>query len=431
VDRAGLVAPARERSSRRPAVRVGLLEAARPQTPGAKEVVRSAAKLVVLPLVRARRRRLAALPIGITGSAGKTTTKNLLAAMLSTLGPVASTPRSLNRSVHLATTIAGADPADPFLVAEVAATKAPGGLLDLVWVLEPRVGVVTGVAHDHFTNADEAALAKVKLVQALPESGLALLNADDPRVVAMARETAARVVFFGTSENADFRAEDVQAVWPSRLAFTLVCAGERRRVETRLVGALWTISVLAALATAISLGVDPDRAVAAAAAVEPEPHHLSVLETEAGVTFIQDEWKGSAHTLGPALEILDRADSGRSVAVLGWLRHFGLTAEEIYSDAVREARRHADLVVLIGPAAEHGLEAAREAPEGTVRCFETVGEAGSFLREALGAGDLVLVKSKNTLHLERVVLAQLGEVTCRRVECNKLIFCEECPLLRA
>lgn len=394
---------------------MSLLHSVRPHKPGAREVARSAVKVALLPAVRAGRRRLGATPIGVTGSYGKTTTKNLIAAVLSTLGPVAATPASLNRGKHLARTIARARKDDRFLVAELAATVGVNGLLDLLWVLEPKVGVVTAVAHDHFKNADEAAAAKVKLVQALPPSGLAVLNADDPRVSAIAAETTARVIFFGTSPDADFRAEDVHAAWPERLSFTLVTGGERRRVETRLVGTLWTTSVLAALATGICLGVEPDRAVAAVAEVEPEPHHLSVFEAPSGVTFLQDEWKSSFNSLRPALEILDRADEGRSVIVIGWLRHDGLTPDQIYADAVRAARRRADLVVLVGPAAEHGLEAAAAEPAGTVRTFETVGEAGGFLREALRPDDLVLVKSKNSMHMERVVLAQLGEVTCTRV----------------
>jgi UDP-N-acetylmuramoyl-tripeptide--D-alanyl-D-alanine ligase len=408
----------------------GFLDAVRPQKPGLKELRRSAGKLAVLPVARARRSLMPATRIGITGSAGKTTTKKLLVAMLASLGPVSQTPASLNRGVNLARTILGAGRADRFIVAELAAIANERGLDDLLWMLAPEVGLVTCVAHDHFANADEAARAKVRLVQALPRGGLAVLNADDPRVAAMTSETEAKIVSFGVSPDADVRAEEVHARWPGRLAFTLVTGGKRRRVETRLVGEVWLPSVLAALATSIELGVDPDRAVAIAAEVEPELGHLSVFEAPSGATFLEDVWKGSVHTVEPALKVLDRADEGRRVAVLGFTRHDARPEKEVYEEAIAAAWQHADLVVLAGPAAAHGRDPAAEAA-GTLRAFDTVGGAARFLREAAQPGDLILLKSKGVLHLERVALAQTGEVTCERYLCPLLINCAHCKLLRA
>ena len=201
-------------------------------------------------------------------------------------------------------------------------------------------------------------------------------------------------------------------------------------METRLVGKHWLPTALAALATAIELGADPDRAVAVAGDVEPDLGHLSVFEAPSGATFLNDVWKGSAHTVEPALDILDRADQGRRIAVLGFLNHGAPSDEQRYAEAIRAARGRADLVVLVGPAAEHGRDAVEDA-DGSIVAFGTVGEAAQFLRQTAGPGDLILLKSKSAFHLERVALAQTGDVTCERVICRLPINCARCRLLRA
>ncbi len=413
-----------------PRLRLTFRDAVRPQKPGLRELRRSAGKMVVLPVARARRSRLDATRVGITGSVGKTTTKKLLVALLSSLGPVTQTPASLNRGVNLAAALLRARGRDRFVVAELAAIASERGLDDLLWTLAPEVGIVTRVAHDHFSSADEAAHAKVRLVQALPPGGLAILNADDPRVAAMAAETEARVVFYGAAPAADVRVEDVRAGWPERLSFTLVTGTDRRRIETRLVGDILLPSVLAALAAALELGVDPDRAAEIVGETEPQEGHLSVWRAPTGATYVQDVWKGSSHTVEPSLRILDRMDAGRRVAVLGFLAHNTRPPADVYRDAIRAAREHADLVVLVGRAAEHAPELPPD-EAGGVEAFKTVGEAARFIRDSSLPDDLILLKSKGALHLERIALAQTADVTCERLLCPLLINCGDCRRLRA
>ena len=304
---------------------------------------------------------------------------------------------------------------------------------ELLWAYEPDVAVVTTIGFDHwhaFGDQDLIAREKAKLVAAVPGDGLAILNADDPRVLAMREAARCRVVLFGRAPDADVRAEDVGTDELGRLAFTLVHDGERRPVTTQLHGALWLASALAAFATALALGVDPDDAVHAIATVEPTLHRLSPLQTPGGVTYLRDDWKGASWTVEPALEALAAAPARRRVAVLGELPDDPRRARRFYRDIAREARRRADLVVLVGEKAHNGLRGRDGQDDGSMVWFKGAPEATEFLREILGEGDVVLVKANRLPeHLERVSLSNVLPVTCRRVRCHKRVFCDDCRLL--
>jgi UDP-N-acetylmuramyl pentapeptide synthase len=392
-------------------------------------------KLAVLPLARARRRRLRETTfVAVTGSWAKSTTVQLIAAALAARGPVS--PRAGGRSQGLKVTraILGTRRRHRSCVYELAA-YGPGTLDEILWAYEPDVGVVTTVGFDHinvFGTQEAIAREKEKLVASLPPSGVAILNADDPNVRAMADASSARVVLYGRSAEADVRAEDVRAAFPERLSFTVVTGGRRVPVQTRLCGQLWVTSALAAIATACALGVPPEAAAARLAAVEPSNRKLSVLETPTGVTFLRDDYKATWCTVQPALEVLGSARAKRKLAVLGYLHNYAPPPVELlYAELAREARRYADLVVLVGPNAQHGLRARSSEDDDTIRAFSTAAEATAFLREILAPGDLVLVKGSQLGDgLERVSLAQVLPVTCWVPTCEKFMKgCDKCRLL--
>src|SRR3954466_320048 len=182
--------------------------------------------------------RLSATTVGITGSSGKTSTKDLLGQVLPAAAPTVSPPGSYNNDIGLPLTVLDADEATPFLVLEMGA-RGPGHIARLCAVARPQVGVVLNVGSAHlgeFGSADGVAQAKGELVEALPADGTAVLNADDPRVLGMAPRTRARVVTPGRGPEADVRATDVTLDEAARPRFTLVAAGEEHPVTLRVVG---------------------------------------------------------------------------------------------------------------------------------------------------------------------------------------------------
>ena len=217
--------------------------------------------------------------IGVTGSCGKTTTKELIAAVLASQFQGRKNPGNLNLPLHLAKTIVGVRPWDDFCVLEIAAAIrgkriALEGPLRLV---RPQIGVVTNIGSDHlsaFGTVEAIAAEKGKLIAALPPHGTAVLNADDPHVLAMRARCAGRVLTYGLAPEAMVRAEHISSSWPERLSFTVRYAGQTHEVHTQLCGAHWVPCVLAALAVGIALGVPLATAVQAVQTVPPfSPAH--------------------------------------------------------------------------------------------------------------------------------------------------------------
>jgi UDP-N-acetylmuramyl pentapeptide synthase len=388
-------------------------------------------------LIRAaalHRRRLRRVHrVAVTGSCGKTVTKELVAAVLSTRSPGTRTPAGYNSLVTAARALLATSPRDGFCVIELGVTR-PGSLTRVLATVRPGVGVVTAVGTDHyaaFRGPEAVAAEKSRLVGALPESGIAVLNADDARVRAMAALCRGRVVTFGTAPDADVRAEDVSAAWPDRLSFTLVHAGRSTKVRTRLAGAHLLPCVLAALATGAELGIPLDDAVRAVEAVEPEPLRMQPVEVPGGVTFIRDEMKAPVWSLPAVYDFLRSARARRKVLVLGTLSDYPGAMGKRYARVAREALAAADRVVFVGP---HARLAAKAAPPGSdaLVTFPTVREAAAFLERDLLEGDLVLLKGSDKVdHLGRLVLSRLGEVTCWRERCGRAQVCDRCELLAA
>ena len=401
--------------------------------PGASGPAWVAVKAGTLPVARAHRRRLRGTTfVAVTGSAGKTTTTQLLEAILRARGPVTPRRRGPAQPWKLVKTVLATRARHHACVLELA-LPGPGTIDELLWAYEPDVAVVTAIGLDHwkaYGSPDAIAPEKGKLVEAVAPDGIAVLNADDPRVLAMRDRARCRVVLYGRAADADVRAEEVGVDGRGRLTFTLVHEGARLRVATRLQGELWLTATLAALAASISLGVDPHAAVGVVGEVDPVPHRLSVLEAPGGVTFLRDDWKGSSWTVGPALDALAATPARRRVAVLGELPDDARRPRVFYRDVVREARRRADLVVLVGQKARHGLKARAGADDASVVFFEGAPEASAYLDGVLGEGDVVLVKANRVPeHLERISLAAVLPVACGRVRCTKRVFCDDCRLL--
>lgn len=413
-----------------PGVVGGPAGAAIPRRPGGlREVAYWWGRRLVLPFARAHRRRLRdTLVVAVTGTGGKTTTKNLVRDVLARTGPGTATLGSRNRAKGLVQVLARTRRHHRFSVHELAAC-GPDSLDELVWTLEPRVGIVTSVGREHyaaFRGVESVAREKAKVVRALPPDGLAVLDADQPLVRAMAEVTAARVVLVGRSPDADLRAEAVCAAWPEPLAFEALWNGQRVAVTTRLFGEHWLPAVLSALAVGVEVaGLTLAEAAEAVAHCEPERHRLSEVRLPGGVTFLEDDWKAPTWSLDTAFDLLRNARARRTILVLGQLSDDPKKPRQLYRQVARRALEVADVVVTVGRWG-HYLD---EHEDGRLHGFATAAECHRFLAGFLAAGDLVLVKSTaGHEHLERLVLARQEGMSCWRQACGRLVWCDACDL---
>jgi UDP-N-acetylmuramoyl-tripeptide--D-alanyl-D-alanine ligase len=355
-------------------------------------------------------RRLTAgglLTLGITGSSGKTSTKDLLGQVLAAAGPTVSPPGSYNNDIGLPLTVLSADAATRALVLEMGA-RGRGHIARLCAVAPPRIGVVLNVGSAHlgeFGSADAIAEAKGELVEALPDDGTAVLNADDPRVLGMSGRTRARVLTTGLAADAAVRAEDVALDDTARAGFTLVAAGERHPVRLQVVGAHQVANALSAAGAALAAGMAPADVAAALSAAPPRSRwRMEVARRPDGVTVVNDAYNANPESMRAALAALAGLPATRRVAVLGGMAELGPGAAEEHRRLGRDAvAAGVDLVVAVGADAVGIADGARDAGlpagEGTVHVPDRAA-ARTVLAERVRAGDAVLVKASRAYGLE-------------------------------
>ncbi|KIP52411.1 UDP-N-acetylmuramoyl-tripeptide--D-alanyl-D-alanine ligase [Leucobacter komagatae] len=359
--------------------------------------------------VRKLRERETLTIVGITGSNGKTTTKNLVAAMAARLGPTVASEKSFNNEVGGPITMLRATTETETLVAEMGASGA-GEIARLTAMAQPHIGVVlsVGLAHaGEFGGIEATFRAKSEMVQSLDASGVAVLNRDDPRVAKMAELTSARVLWFGQHPEADVRASGIE---PSAAGttFTLHAGGESRDVAFRVLGEHHVMNALAAAAIALTLGLSLDDVVAELeAATLAAPGRMQVLGGRDGITIINDAYNASPDSMSAAIRTLAQIGkpSGRTVAVLGAMTELGEYAIEenrrIGLQAVRLGIRQ--LVVVGRDARDLHISAINEGSwDGESEFFETQDEAYAYLVGMLSADDTVLVKSSNDAGLQKL-----------------------------
>jgi UDP-N-acetylmuramoyl-tripeptide--D-alanyl-D-alanine ligase len=358
----------------------------------------------------------AARVAGITGSSGKTSTKDLTAQLTERLGPTIAPAGSFNNELGLPLTVLRADSSTRFLVLELSA-RGPGHIAYLCGIAPPRYGAVLNVGHAHageFGGLDQVARAKGELVEALPADGAAILNADDPRVAAMAARTAARVVTFGVeTPRASVRAADVRLDELGRPSFTLLTPDGSAPVTLRLHGAHNVPNALAAAALARELGLGlADTADALCTAVARSRWRMEVHRRADGVTVINDAYNANPESVRAALEALRHlAAGGRGFAVLGHMAELGDTSQASH-EAVGEFAARAELagLIAVGPEAEPLLAGARRVPSWTGEALAMPDAAAAFdaVSNQLKPGDVVLVKASRAAHLEGLAAAVLA-----------------------
>jgi UDP-N-acetylmuramoyl-tripeptide--D-alanyl-D-alanine ligase len=355
---------------------------------------------------------------GITGSSGKTSTKDLAAQLTERLGPTVAPPGSYNNEFGHPLTVLRADARTRYLVLELSA-RGIGHIAYLCRIAPPRYGVVLNVGHAHageFGGLDQVALAKGELVEALPPDGVAILNADDPRVLAMASRTAARVVTFGIeSPQPSILAADVRLDDLGRPSFTLLTPEGSAPVAMQLHGAHHVPNALAAAALARELGLGlAGIADGLSAATARSRWRMEVRHRADGVTVINDAYNANPESVRAALDALAHlARGGRGFAVLGHMAELGDYSRASHIEAGRLAAESGVAgLIAVGEEAAPMLDGARQAPSWPGRALAVPdGRAAlAALANLLRPGDVVLVKASRAAGLEGVAAALLEEV---------------------
>ncbi len=376
-------------------------------------LVQVGSPLVALRALAERLRDRHPIPaVGITGNVGKTTAKEAVAAALGARYRVLKTKDSFNNEIGVPLTFLGLEASHEVAVIELG-FYVPGEIADLCGLVRPRVGVITRIPERpvHFArtpSVEAIASGKAELIAALPAEGTALLNADDPRVRALAPRTKARVVLFGESADAALRASDVRAEGLAGLRFVASFEGQRAEVSVPLPGRHVIVAALAALGSARALGVPLDEAAVALATLE-QPRHRMEIRRGDRITVIDDSYNASPTAVMAALAVLRDAHA-RRVAVLGDMLELGVHSADAHEEVGREAASSADVLVGVGPLARTAVDAARRAGLSDTHLVADGAEALVLLKRLQRPGDVILVKGSRALGLDRLADALVRPV---------------------
>ncbi|MCV0403987.1 MAG: UDP-N-acetylmuramoyl-tripeptide--D-alanyl-D-alanine ligase [Chloroflexi bacterium] len=355
--------------------------------------------------------------VGITGSTGKTIAKEIVADVVSRTHRTLRNEGNLNSETGLPMTLLRLEPADEVAVLEMSMYTV-GDIALLAEIARPEVGVVLAVHPTHLERAgsiEAIAQAKSELPRALPADGLAVLNADDPRVAAMRDVTPAPVRTFGLGPDADARAEEIETRGIDGTTFTLVGPWGSRRVRSGTPGRHLVPHAVAAAIVAEHLGVPMDDIADALEAGSHAPHRMAVLGADSGARLVDDTYNASPVSVGGALEFLGETPlgpGGRRIAVLGDMLELGPDEERLHREIGARAAAVVDGLVAVGERGRWIAAAARDAGAGRVVEATDADEAAELLERdfAPGPGDLVLIKASRGIGLDRTVelLATMG-----------------------
>jgi UDP-N-acetylmuramoyl-tripeptide--D-alanyl-D-alanine ligase len=337
--------------------------------------------------------------IGVTGSAGKTTTKDAIAHLLAAEIPVGKTVGNFNNHVGVPLSILRLPDGCRAAVLEIGMNHA-GEIRELAGIAKPQIGVVTNVGYAHvefFESIEGVAAAKRELIEALPSGGVAVLNADDPRVARFAGAHAGRTVTFGFAATADVRAESMAAT----------AGGARFRAlgvdfETGLTGAHAVSNLLAAIAVAREFGIAPERLRDPVRTFTVGKMRGERMEHN-GITIWNDCYNANPEAVERMIDVLSQTPAARRIAVLGEMLELGQASDALHRQVGRYAAEHGiDLVIGIRGSARAIVDAAGPAgpTDAAARFFEEPAAAGDFVRSIARPGDAILFKGSRGVRVE-------------------------------
>lgn len=361
-------------------------------------------------LARARRRKFGTPLVALTGSNGKTTTKEMIAACLEILFPVLKTKGNFNNLVGLPLTLLRLSERERVVVLEMG-MNAPGEIQRLTEIAEPDVGLITNIEGVHLEGLGSVERVKEEkgaLFRTMKKDGAILVNQDDPRVVDLAREFSGQKITYGILNRADFRGDEIRLERAGRTSFRLSFGGEETRFDLPLLGRHFVYNALAAVATATLFGVEIKAAKEALEGFKPFPMRMEVCPLSGGKIVLNDAYNANPKSMELALATLaEMKGEGRAIAVLGDMYELGAYSEEAHQDLGRTVARFAiDGLVAMGreatrvvdSAVRHGLQPDR------AWVVESHREAISILRQILEKGDWVLVKGSRGMEMEKIVI---------------------------
>jgi UDP-N-acetylmuramoyl-tripeptide--D-alanyl-D-alanine ligase len=361
-------------------------------------------------LANAVRREWGGRVIGVTGSAGKTTTKEAVAQVLGRKFRVLKSAANLNNAFGVPLQLLRLEREHEVAVIEMGMNHA-GEIAALARIAEPNWAVVSNVAPVHMEFFPDGlpaiARAKYELVQALPADGIAVLNADDLYVKQFGRGMEGRVVYYGTGAESQIRAVNIEEVGIEGVRFDVVVAGVCERVHLSLMGRHNVLNALAAIAAGAQSGMSLKECADAVAGLRPADKRGELLKWR-GATLINDCYNSNPRALDAMVDALVATPGERHIVIAGEMLELGPESEALHAaNGQRMAIRRVDAVVGVRGAAKSLVDAAKEG--GVEAIFvETAEEAGAWLKSHVRAGDIVLLKASRGIRLERA-LADLGD----------------------
>jgi len=352
--------------------------------------------------------------VALTGSNGKTTTKEMMAACLETTFPVLKTKGNLNNLIGVPLTLLTLTEKERVVVLEMG-MNVLGEIRRLTEIAEPDVGLITNIQSVHLEgmgSLERLGEEKGELFRGMRRDGTLLVNQDDLRVVDLAADYPGQKITFGIAHPADVMAKEIRLHGAGGTSFTLILEGEAMEIHLRLLGRHFVPNALSAIAVACLLGVEVSRAREALENFQPFPMRMEVVRLKGGETLINDVYNANPHSTGAALETLAEAKGmGRAIAVLGDMLELGRLTKEAHEQiGKRVSELSIDFLLAMGKQASVVVESAirHGLPAGKARIVESHSEAVSLLRQMIQNGDWILVKGSRRMAMEEIVAGLAG-----------------------
>ncbi len=360
-------------------------------------------------LARERRRRYRIPVVALTGSNGKTTTKEMISACLETTFPILKTRENLNNLIGLPLTLLNLTEKERVVILEMG-MNVPGEIRRLTEIAEPDVGLITNIQIVHLEGVgslERVREEKGELFRRMRRDGTILVNQNDPHVIDLASEFSGQKITFGVEKSADVMAKEIRLRGAEGTSFKLILEGEEIEVNLPLLGRHFVPNALSAIAVASLFGIEVKKAKEALERFRPFPMRMEIIHLEGGKTLINDAYNANPRSMELALETLaEIKGKGRAIAVLGDMlelgdfteeahRQIGEKVEELSIDLLLTMGEKAPLVV--ESAVRHGFEPKR------TRVMESHSEAISILKEVAQEGDWILIKGSRRMAMEKIV----------------------------
>jgi UDP-N-acetylmuramoyl-tripeptide--D-alanyl-D-alanine ligase len=380
--------------------------------PADKGIVRVADTTVALQqLARGIRQRYKFTLIAITGSAGKTTTKEMIATLIGTERRTFKSWGNFNNLIGCPLCIDNT-PDDAEVVVSEMGMNHKGEIAQLAALTRPNIGVYTNIAPVHiefFGTVEKIAEAKRELLENLAPGGSVVVNNDDEQVVRISRDYNGPKVTYGIDRDAQYRATNIRERGLLGTKFTLVAENGKRDLELVLPGRHNLENLLAAITTARAVGISWAGIERGVRDVKPA-YHRGIIVPFRGAQIYDDTYNSNPYALGRALELMAQAEvSGRRVAVIGDMLELGEKELDYHREAGRAIPKSIDAVIGVGKRSKVLLEGARESGHKNLHHFDNAGAAGEFLKGFIDDGDLVMIKASRGIGLDKIITMLTNE----------------------